>query len=52
MKAKKRKRLESSGWTVGTAEEFLGLSKEEAEFIKLKLALSQTLRKRRESRKL
>ena len=52
MKATKRKRLESSGWTVGTAETFLGLSKEEAEFIELKLTLSRTLRKRRESKKL
>ena len=30
MKNAKRERLEASGWKIGTAEEFLGLSREEA----------------------
>jgi DNA-binding XRE family transcriptional regulator len=47
MKKSKRKRLESAGWSVGTAAEFLGLSDEEALLIEVKLALAQSLRKRR-----
>jgi predicted XRE-type DNA-binding protein len=47
MKDTKRKRLEEAGWRVGSVEEFLGLSEEEAAFVEMKLALSQTLRERR-----
>jgi DNA-binding XRE family transcriptional regulator len=47
MDAGKRKRLEEAGWTVGSAEEFLGLSPEEATFVELKVELSRTLRERR-----
>lgn len=47
MEDAKRKRLEAAGWKVGSAEEFLGLSPEEASFVELKLTLSQTLRERR-----
>jgi DNA-binding XRE family transcriptional regulator len=47
MDAGKRKKLERAGWTVGSAEEFLGLSAEEAAFVELKLALSERLRARR-----
>lgn len=43
----KRKRLEAAGWRVGSAEEFLGLTEEEAAFVDLKLALSTELRDRR-----
>jgi len=39
----KRERLEKKGWKVGSAEEFLGLSPEEAAYIDLKLRLGQTL---------
>ena len=49
MTKKKKKQLEAAGWSVGTAKEFLGLSNEEAEFIELKLALADGLRRRRES---
>src|SRR5207248_9340565 len=42
--------LEAAGWSVGTAKDFLGLSKQEAEFIELKLALAEGLRRRRETR--
>lgn len=47
MDESKRERLEKAGWKVGSAREFLGLSEEEAAFVELKLALSQSLRKRR-----
>ncbi len=52
MDKKKKKKLESKGYKVGSAEEFLGLSKEESEYIELKLALSQALAKRRKQKKL
>jgi DNA-binding XRE family transcriptional regulator len=45
----KRKRLERKGWKVGSADEFLGLSPEESEYIELKLELSRSLRERREA---
>jgi len=44
MKATKRDRLEAAGWTVGSAAEFLALSQEEAAFVEMKVALSQSLR--------
>jgi ribosome-binding protein aMBF1 (putative translation factor) len=47
MKAAKRKRLVAGGWVFGDAKQFLGLNDEEAEFIELKLALVDGLRKRR-----
>lgn len=47
MKAAKRKRLVAGGWVVGDAKQFLGLTDEEAEFVELKLALVDGLRKRR-----
>jgi DNA-binding XRE family transcriptional regulator len=48
MKKAKRARLEAAGWKVGTAQQFLGLSDEEAAFVDLKLALARSLRSRRE----
>lgn len=51
MKADKRKRIEKAGWKVSTTDEFLGLSKEESEYIEMKLALSETLKKERTKRK-
>jgi hypothetical protein len=47
MKSAKKARLEAAGWTVGTAEQFLGLSKEESEYVELKLALAEGIRMRR-----
>ena len=52
MKSEKRKKLEAAGWKVGTASQLLGLSKEEAELVELKLALAQGLRLRRKARRL
>lgn len=37
MNDQKRQRLEAAGWRVGTPEEFLGLSVEEAALLKLRL---------------
>ena len=50
MKKSKRKRLERAGWRVGGAAEFLGLTEEEALLIDVKLALSQSLKRRRVAR--
>jgi hypothetical protein len=46
----KKARLESAGWRVGTAAEFLGLAPEEAAFVELKLALASYVRELRHSR--
>lgn len=47
MRKSKRKRLEANGWKIGSSREFLQLADVEAEFIEMKLALSQGLRERR-----
>lgn len=47
MDKKKKKVLEAKGYKVGSVDEFLGLSKEESEYIELKLALSLDLARRR-----
>jgi hypothetical protein len=47
MDAKKRKRLEEAGWSVGDASDFLELTPEEGEYIELKLALATGLRVQR-----
>jgi DNA-binding XRE family transcriptional regulator len=49
MQQKKRERLESAGWRVGTVQEFLNLSDDEALFVELKLALRNALKERRNS---
>ena len=43
----KRLRLEKKGWKVGTVAEFLNLPPEEEALIEIKLALSQSLKRRR-----
>jgi len=50
MNAKKRTRLEAKGWRVGSAEEFLDLSEEEAAYVDLKLTFSENLKKRRQQK--
>ena len=50
MKQSKRKKLEAAGWAVGSAQEFLGLSDADAALIEVKLALSRSLRDRRQRR--
>jgi hypothetical protein len=44
MDLEKKARLESQGWRVGSAEELLGLSPEEAAYVKLRLKLSDAVR--------
>ena len=50
MKAEKRRQLESAGWRVGDARDFLALSDDEAQFVEIKLALARRLRQLREKR--
>ena len=52
MNAAKRKRLEKAGWKVGTAQEFLNLSSEEAAYVEVKLNLAKVLSNRRKSLRL
>jgi predicted XRE-type DNA-binding protein len=52
MDSKSKEKLEAAGWVVGDAEEFLGLSEAESEFIKMKLALARNLKDRRLARRL
>jgi hypothetical protein len=52
MKKSKKAKIESAGWRVGTTADFLGLSKEEAALIEMKLGLAENLRKRRQARRL
>jgi DNA-binding XRE family transcriptional regulator len=44
----KKERLESQGWRVGTVAEFLELTPEENALIEIKLALSRSLKARRQ----
>jgi len=52
MDKSKRKPLEAKGWKVGTVEEFLGLTAEEAAYLEVKLALSRKIRELRREKKL
>ena len=52
MRKTKRTRLEKKGWKVGTAQEFLDLEPEELALIEMKLHLGDSLRQRRQRRKL
>lgn len=50
MDAARRKRLIEAGWKFGTVAEFLGLTKDEEEFIEMKIRLTnlfRTVRKRK-----
>ena len=49
MEKAKQTRLEKKGWKVGSVAEFLGLTSEEETLIEIKLALSRSLKRRRES---
>ena len=44
----KREQLEAQGWKVGTVADFLELTPEESALVEIKLALSKSLRARRE----
>lgn len=52
MKAAKKKKLETKGWKVGSAADFLALSPEEAAYIDLKLSLSKRLKEMRTQKKM
>ncbi len=52
MDTAKRRRLQKAGWRVGSAQEFLNLSAEEAAYVELKLHLANELSKRRKSLRL
>jgi DNA-binding XRE family transcriptional regulator len=52
MNPAKKKRLESAGWKVGSADDFLGLTREEAELVEMKLVLGQLLKRYRTRRQL
>jgi predicted XRE-type DNA-binding protein len=52
MRRSKKLRLESKGWTVGTVQEFLGLSDEEAAYVEVRQRLADSLRRRRQKRNL
>ena len=49
MDQKTSKKLEDKGWKVGTVSDFLELSPEEAILVEIKLALSHSLKERRQS---
>jgi DNA-binding XRE family transcriptional regulator len=46
----KRKKLANTGWKVGSAKDFLGLTSEEEAYIELRLKLADGLKSRRHSR--
>jgi len=48
MEQTKREYLEAKGWKVGTVSDFLELTQEESALIEIKLALSRSLKERRQ----
>jgi DNA-binding XRE family transcriptional regulator len=48
MEPAKKERLESKGWKIGTVSDFLELTPEETIFVEIKLALSRSLKDRRQ----
>ena len=52
MNAAMKRRLKSAGWKVGNTGQFLGLSREEARLVEMKLTLSETLKRHRQRRRL
>ena len=44
MNTKKKKLLEAAGWRVGSTDDFLSLTEEEAAYIDLKITLSKQVR--------
>ena len=49
MDTAKRNRLAKAGWKVSSADEFLGLSKEEAAYLEVKLNLAKAFSEKRKS---
>ena len=48
----KKGALEAKGWRFGSAQEFLGLSREETAYVELRLRLAESLKRRRQKRNL
>ena len=48
MRDAKKTRLQAKGWTIGSTQQFLGLSAEEAAYVEVKLRLASSLRELRE----
>ena len=52
MEQYKKQQLTARGWNVGSIDEFLGLTPEEAAYVELRLVLSDHLKQQRQQRKL
>jgi DNA-binding XRE family transcriptional regulator len=52
MRRSKRQKLEKKGWRIGNAQEFLGLSQQEAAYVELRLRLADSLKARRRKQNL
>jgi len=52
MDKEKKARLEAKGWKFGSAEEFLGLTPDEAAYVELRLKLSDAVRDFRKKKRL
>lgn len=52
MDNKKRKTLEATGWNIGSASDFLGLTPQEEQYIATKLILSARLKQERQRNQL
>lgn len=52
MNRSKREKLTKKGWKVGSVDQFLELSAEEAAYIEMKLALAEKLKERRIRKKM
>ena len=50
MKQNKRRRLEAAGWKVGSAQDFLGLTDEEATLVAVRAGLARILKEARVQR--
>jgi len=52
MKTSKKRKLELTGWRVGSADEFLNLSPDESAYLNIKLKLSESLKQQRQRKRI
>lgn len=52
MKANKQKKLEKAGWKVSSVDEFLNLTPVEIDYIETKLALCDSVKQRRQKKRI
>ena len=52
MKTSKKRKLELTGWRVGSADEFLNLAPDESAYLKIKLKLSESLKQQRQRKRI